>query len=58
MTKLRVKELAEELGLTNKDVIAFLQEQGVESVKVYNSVVTEDDAKKVRAHFGGGKPKE
>ena len=55
MEKLRVKELAEELGLKNKDVISYLQEQGVESVKSYNSVVEEEDAKKVRAHFGGAK---
>ena len=51
MAKLRVKDIADELGLKSKDVIGFLQEQGVDSAKSYNSAVEESDAEKVRAHF-------
>ncbi|MBQ4416272.1 MAG: translation initiation factor IF-2 N-terminal domain-containing protein, partial [Butyrivibrio sp.] len=51
MAKLRVKDIADELGLKSKDVIGFLQEQGVDSAKSYNSAVGESDAEKVRAHF-------
>lgn len=54
MAKIRVKDIADELGLKSKDVIEFLKEQGVDSAKSYNSVVEDADADKVKKHFSGG----
>ncbi|MBR0164053.1 MAG: translation initiation factor IF-2 [Lachnospiraceae bacterium] len=58
MAKIRVKDIADELGLKSKDVIAFLQEQGVESAKSYNSAVEEADADKAKKHFAKASPEE
>ncbi|MBE5843081.1 MAG: translation initiation factor IF-2 [Butyrivibrio sp.] len=55
MSKIKISELATELGIEGKAVVAFLQEQGVETAKRSNSSVEDEDAEKVRKHFGSGK---
>ncbi len=52
MAKIKVHELAKELDKQSKEILAFLQEQGVEA-KAAQSSVEEADADKVRKHFGG-----
>ena len=53
MAKVKVHELAKELDKQSKEILAFLQEQGIEA-KAAQSSVEEADAEKVRKHFGGG----
>lgn len=52
MAKIKVHELAKELDKQSKEILAFLNEQGVEA-KAAQSSVEEADADKVRKHFGG-----
>ena len=52
MAKIKVHELAKELDKQSKDIIAFLQEKGIE-VKAAQSSVEEDAAQLVRKQFGG-----
>ncbi|MCM1185788.1 MAG: translation initiation factor IF-2 [Lachnoclostridium sp.] len=54
MAKIKVHELAKELGMPSKDMISFLQEKGVE-VKAPQSSVGEDTADMARKAFGGSK---
>lgn len=54
MAKIKIGDLAKELGVENKAVIAYLQEQGVTSAKVWNSSIEEDEALLARRHFGAG----
>lgn len=54
MAKMKIGDLAKELGVENKVLIAYLQEQGVTSAKVWNSSIEEDEAAIARAHFKGG----
>ena len=54
MAKIKIGDLAKELGVENKAVIAYLQEQGVTSAKVWNSSIEEDEAAIARRHFGAG----
>ncbi len=54
MSKIKVHELAKELEKQSKEVIAFLQEKGIE-VKAAQSSVEEDAAEMVRKAFGGAK---
>ena len=51
MAKTKIFELAKELGLQSKDIIAFLQKEGVEAKAAQSSI---DDAavQVVRKHFG------
>jgi translation initiation factor IF-2 len=49
--KLRVHELAKELGVTSKELLASLKEQG-EFVKSASSTVEPPVVKKMRKHFG------
>ncbi|MFY9334454.1 MAG: translation initiation factor IF-2 N-terminal domain-containing protein, partial [Mycobacterium sp.] len=51
--KARVHELAKELGVTSKEVLARLSEQG-EFVKSASSTVEAPVARRLRAAFGGG----
>ena len=51
MAKIKVHELAKELDKQSKEVLAFLQEKGIEA-KAAQSAVEEDAAAMVRAHFG------
>lgn len=51
MAKIKVHELAKELDRQSKEIIAFLQEKGVEA-KAAQSTVEDADAEVVRSHFG------
>lgn len=51
MAKVKVHELAKELEKQSKEVIAFLQDKGIE-VKAAQSSLEEDLAEMVRKHFG------
>ncbi|WAJ46941.1 translation initiation factor IF-2 [Mycobacterium sp. Aquia_216] len=53
--KARVHELAKELGVTSKEVLARLNEQG-EFVKSASSTVEAPVARRLRESFGGNKP--
>ena len=53
MAKMKVHELAKELEIQSKDVIAFLQEKGIE-VKAAQSSVEEEHVALVKGHFGKG----
>ncbi|MEB3068978.1 translation initiation factor IF-2 [[Mycobacterium] vasticus] len=55
MAKARVHELAKELGVTSKEVLARLSEQG-EFVKSASSTVEAPVARRLREAFGGSKP--
>ncbi|OBF01630.1 translation initiation factor IF-2 [Mycobacterium sp. 852002-10029_SCH5224772] len=55
--KARVHELAKELGVTSKEVLARLNDQG-EFVKSASSTVEAPVARRLRESFGGGKPAE
>ncbi|ORV10309.1 translation initiation factor IF-2 [Mycobacterium celatum] len=55
--KARVHELAKELGVTSKEVLARLSEQG-EFVKSASSTVEAPVARRLRESFGGGKAAE
>ncbi|SCZ77313.1 translation initiation factor IF-2 [Pseudobutyrivibrio xylanivorans] len=50
MAKIKVHELAKELGKESKDVIAFLESNGIEAKAM--SGIEEDMAAKVRSNFG------
>ena len=52
MAKIKVHELAKELGKQSKDILGFLQEKGIEA-KAAQSSVEEDAAQLVRRAFGG-----
>ncbi len=52
MAKMRVHELASELNIESKQIIAFLQEKGVE-VKAAQSSVEDGAIEQVRKAFGG-----
>ena len=52
MAKIKISELANELGHESKELVSYLQEQGVESVKRSTSSIDDDMADKVRNHFG------
>ena len=51
MAKMKVHELAKELEIQSKDVLAFLQEKGFE-VKAAQSSVEDDQIALVKGHFG------
>ena len=52
MAKFKVYELAKELNKPGKEILAFLQEKGIE-VKAVQSSVDDAAADLVKAHFGG-----
>ena len=54
MGKMKVYELAKELNINNKEIIAFLQEKGIEG-KVHQSALEEDAVNMVKKKFGGSK---
>ena len=56
MAKMKVHELAKELEIQSKEVIAFLQEKGIE-VKAAQSSVEEEHVAMVKGHFGKGEAK-
>ncbi len=51
MAKIKVHELAKELGKQSKDILSFLQEKGIEA-KAAQSSVEEDVAQMVKKAFG------
>ncbi len=51
MAKMKIHELAKEVEKQSKEVIAFLQEKGIEA-KVAQSTIDEDAVALVRNHFG------
>ncbi len=53
MAKIKVHELAKELGKQSKDILSFLQEKGTPA-KAAQSSVEDDVAQMVRSAFGGG----
>ena len=56
MAKIKIHELAKELDKQSKEILAFLQEKGVEA-KAAQSTIEDDAANMVRDHFGSPKPK-
>ena len=48
-------EIAKELGVPSKDLLAKLSSMGVEA-KSHSSTVTQDVADKLRSSAGGGRP--
>ncbi|MBQ7360561.1 MAG: translation initiation factor IF-2 [Lachnospiraceae bacterium] len=56
MAKIKVHELAKELDKQSKDVLAFLQEKGVDA-KAAQSSIEDGDADMVRKHFGASSAK-
>ncbi len=52
MAKVRVNELARELNVSNREILDYLAEQGVEA-KSHSSSVDDDVALMVRSKFGG-----
>ncbi|WP_081677507.1 translation initiation factor IF-2 [Butyrivibrio sp. WCD3002] len=54
MSKIKISELATELGIEGKEIVSYLQTQGVESAKRSTSSVEDEEAEKVRKHFGSG----
>ncbi len=52
MAKTRIYDLSKEVGRENKEVLAYLMEQGVD-VKSASSSVEDTVATNVRSHFGG-----
>ncbi|HZK32784.1 MAG TPA: translation initiation factor IF-2 N-terminal domain-containing protein, partial [Corynebacterium sp.] len=51
--KLRVHELAKQLGVTSKELLATLKEQG-EFVKTASSTIEPPVIKKMRGHYNQG----
>ena len=55
MAKIKISDLAFDLGCEGKELLSFLQEKGVESAKRSNSSIEEADAELARKHFGAAK---
>ena len=55
MAKIKIHELAKEVGKQSKELVAFLQEKGIEA-KAAQSSIEEDAAEMVRKHFGAAAP--
>ncbi|MCM1253254.1 MAG: translation initiation factor IF-2 [Clostridium sp.] len=55
MAKMKVHELAKELDIQSKEIVAFLQDKGYE-VKAAQSSIEEDAIALARGQFGGGQP--
>ncbi|MCE7892040.1 MAG: hypothetical protein DYH12_20450, partial [Sorangiineae bacterium PRO1] len=51
MTKMRVYEIARDLGMENKALVALLQSIGVSDVRNHMSVVGPDAVERVRRHL-------
>ena len=56
MAKIRVHDLAREVGRSNRDVIDYLTQKGYEMVTAV-SVVPDSEIADIRAKFGGASPK-
>ena len=51
MAKTKIFELAKELGIQSRDIITFLQKEGVEA-KAAQSSIEDETVRTVRKHFG------
>ena len=58
MAKIKISELAKELGIEGKELVSYLQDQGVEAAKRSTSSIEEEDAAKAKKHFGASAKKE
>ena len=56
MAKIRVHDLAREVGRSNRDVIDYLTQKGYEMVTAV-SVVPDSEIADIRVKFGGASPK-
>ena len=52
--KVKVKELATDLGLQSKDVLAVARELEIASAKAAGSNLSEEEAARIRTHISGG----
>jgi translation initiation factor IF-2 len=52
MSKVRINDLARELEIKPRAIIDILPELGVTTTKTHSSSLEDDEAEKVRAHFG------
>ena len=57
MAKLRVHELAKELGITSKELLTYLNDHG-EFVKASGSALESPVVRSVREHYGSKGPTE
>ena len=57
MAKIKIHEIAKELGLVSKEVVAKAQELGIE-VKNHMSAVTEEQAEQIKNSLKKGESKE
>ena len=57
MSKIRVYELAKELGLENKELISRLEKLGI-AVKSHSSTLEDSDVERIRKDFSGGESRE
>ncbi len=53
MARIKVHELAKELGAQNKEVIEYLSNKGYSTVRTAVSAVPENEIENIRAKFGG-----
>jgi translation initiation factor IF-2 len=58
MSKVRISEIATELGLKNKEVIEKANEFGLEDIKTHNSLVSTKEAEKLADYIMTGKKKD
>lgn len=52
--KIKVKDLATDLGMQSKDVLAVAKELEIASAKAAGSNLSEEEAARIRTHFSGG----
>ncbi len=52
MAKIKISELAKELGCDGKDLTSFLQKNGIEAAKRSTSSIEDGEADQARKHFG------
>ena len=57
MAKIKISDLAYELGCEGKELLAYLQEKGIEA-KRSNSSIEDSEAEVARKHFGNSAKKE
>jgi translation initiation factor IF-2 len=56
MSKVRINELAKELEIKSKTLIDALTDMGFDEKKTHSSSLTDEETRRVRAHFGGSAP--
>ena len=58
MAKIKISELATELGCESKEIVSYLQEKGVEAAKRSTSSIEDTEAAIAKKHFKAGKSSE